>query len=161
RTDAELELSVERDLDTMRAVVDPQNWSTCGPEFWARSYPIADPGDGPIDWKVDPAPLPKPPKPGTPWNEILFEHVRVNWGGPIVQFQVALHIDAKESQLGDDIGYGLRRPIMSALGAIEVAGGIKIDAGEIHAKAASASGPTAIAATKSFKVADLGPPPTD
>lgn len=160
-TDAKLALTVERDLDSMRSVVDPQNWSTCGSTFWAASYLIDDLGTGPIDWKAYPAKLPSPPAPGTTWSSPFFEHVLIDWGALAVQFRVALAIDSKKNPLSHQFDYTLKRSIMSGLGPIEQEGGIKIDSGEIRATAATAAGPTSLAATKTFKVGGFGKQPID
>ena len=161
RSDASFELSVERDLDRMRAVMDPQNWSTCSPKLWIASYPIQDPGTGPIDWSKYPPPLPGPPLPGSTWSGILFEHVWIDGGAAVIQFEVALDIDSKAASSSHDVAFGLRRSIMSALGKLEVSGGIKTDKGTILLRSEAATGSTSISATKEFQLEGLGDPPID
>jgi hypothetical protein len=161
RSDAALEQSVTRGFEEMRKVLDPQNWSSCGPKYWAASYASEAPGNGPIDWKAGLPRLPNPPRPGSAWAGTLFEHVRIDWGVAVAQFWLALAVESKPTPLSQTFTYELGRSGRSALGRIEVERGIVVDEGEITATAAAATGPTKIVASKAFKLSGLGPPPTD
>jgi hypothetical protein len=161
RSDAELELSVTRDFEAMRAALDPQHWSQCAPKYWVASYACADPGNARVDWKAGLPRLANPPRPGSSWNGAFFEHVRIDYGPADVQFWVVLDVASKPSALAHEFTYELRRPGRSALGPIEVEGGLDLDEGEIRATAAARTGPTQVFGSKAFKLRGLGPPPTD
>lgn len=154
KTSVEGSLSVERDVDEMRSVIDPQNWAVCAGKTFAASYVTKETAPTPGS---DPSPDPSPPTPGSRWSEVLFEHFLVDLGWlTIGWFKVLLDVDTKPTPTAHVVDYELRKALASAIGPLSKQnGGLSLDDGWIKATECGA-GTSCVEATKVLKLEGWG-----
>lgn len=129
---AKYSLWVERSVEALRPVLDPQNWSVCGGAFWEQSYvTIQTAGSGVVGAGGQVEKHPDPPPPGSQWNAILFERFVTDWGGMKAAFDVLLDVKTTPTPQKHLYEYGLNTSLKSVIGPITKDGGIVTDKGHV------------------------------
>jgi hypothetical protein len=116
-------------LPGLAVALDPQHWDLCS--RFIRAAWVARAGDGDLRLGADglPAPEPAPPRPGTPWRALLFEHLAVDLG---VRWSEFLHVLAVETEVAPDryrFTYALHRSLRSRALWDARDGGLDVDQG--------------------------------
>lgn len=95
------QLDVNRPLDELRSVVDPQNWDTCGSRYFAEAcVPDLDPSGAPVLSSTTRLPTcaSTHPDPQGLWNGVLYENFIYTIGGlKLVSFDTVINIRKTEN----------------------------------------------------------------
>lgn len=122
----EMAYAVNRPLNELKKVIDPQNWARCS-NFWKESYLVDESGQ----------PLLTPPFPGTSYEGVLFENVGINIKNfGLMRLKVLLNIKSHADLPASDddvyrIEYSMNRSIDHTFLGRHGTGGTVIDEGAI------------------------------
>jgi hypothetical protein len=133
----QVSIRVARPLIDLARVVDPQNWDQGSVYFVAAHVPERTlAGTVTIDPFTHYAPQhTNPPKPGTVWQDLFFEHFESylpipSIGVSLASFFNLLAVDARYPDAQTfHMKYSLAQSIWSRIGLSEMAGGLDVDQG--------------------------------
>lgn len=129
-TEAEMAFVVDRPLEVLRKIIDPQNWEACSPDYFKSS-------DSVMGASLEP--VASPPATGSTWSGIIYEDVRFRFAS-VSLTKITNLLDITTESYPDDgtsdvlqrVSYSLRQSLVLKLGPKHFDEGVDVDEGSLE-----------------------------